>query len=33
MRTLRDRIGVSYLVVFEPVMEEFAPVVTALKER
>lgn len=33
MRAVRDRIGVSYFVVFEPFMEEFAPVVAALKGR
>lgn len=31
MRTVRDRLGASYFVVFEPVMEEFAPVEAALK--
>ncbi|MDQ3541833.1 MAG: TIGR03621 family F420-dependent LLM class oxidoreductase [Chloroflexota bacterium] len=30
MRTVRDRLGVSYFVIFEPVMEAFAPVVAAL---
>jgi probable F420-dependent oxidoreductase len=33
MRAVRDRLGVSYFVVFEPSMEEFAPVVAALKGR
>lgn len=30
IREARERIGVSYFVVFEPVMEEFAPIVAAL---
>ncbi len=30
MRAVRDRLGVSYFVIFEPVMEAFAPVVAAL---
>lgn len=33
MRFVRDRLGVSYFVVFEPFMEAFAPVVAALKGR
>jgi len=33
LRTVRDRLGASYFVVFEPFMEEFAPIVAALAGR
>jgi alkanesulfonate monooxygenase SsuD/methylene tetrahydromethanopterin reductase-like flavin-dependent oxidoreductase (luciferase family) len=33
MQEVRERLGVSYFVVFEPVMEEFAPIVKALAGR
>ncbi len=33
MREVRDRLGASYFVVFEPFMEEFAPIVAALSGR
>ena len=33
MQEVRERVGASYFVVFEPVMEEFAPIVKALAGR
>ena len=33
MRDVRERIGISYFAIFEPMMEEFAPVVKALAGR